>query len=147
MHAGYLVRNLNSKYVIYLEMLSMPWLNSGNFEIFYPSEFYSIFSSRVKSALKIIPNDTNIGYHLQNYRNENRLFNFCVGKTVGGKSREFLRVYLMMKSILMTIFYLGIQLMALNLPDSAITSGTDSQKAGTFILKISSKIYFSQLYF
>ena len=37
--------------------------------------------------------------------------------------------------------------MPLNLPDSAITSGTDSQKAGTFILKISSKIYFSQLYF
>ena len=32
--------------------------------------------------------------------------------------------------------------MPLNLPDSAITSGIDSQKAGTFILEKSSKIYF-----
>ena len=66
MHAGYLVRNLNTvfKTVLYLGMSSMPRLNSANFEMFYPSEFYSIFSSRVKSALKIIPNDTNIGYHL-----------------------------------------------------------------------------------
>ena len=48
----------------------------------------------------------------------------------------------MMKSILMTIFYLGIQLMALNLPDSALTSGKDSQKAGTFILKNLQKYIF-----
>ena len=41
-------------------------LNSGNFEIFYPSEFYSIISSRVKSVLKIIQNDTNFGYQFSN---------------------------------------------------------------------------------
>ena len=37
-------------------------LNSGNFEISYPSEFYSIMNSRVKSVFKIIQNDTNFGY-------------------------------------------------------------------------------------
>ena len=37
----------------------------------------------VKSALKIIPNDTDIAYERQNFQIENRLFNFCVGETVG----------------------------------------------------------------
>ena len=36
-------------------------LNSRNFEIFYPSEFYSILSGRIKSVLKIIQNDINLG--------------------------------------------------------------------------------------
>ena len=48
-------------------------LNSGNFEIFYPSEFNSIISGRVKSVLKIIQNDTNFGYYNFGYlRGQNR---------------------------------------------------------------------------
>ena len=68
-------------------------LNSGNFGIFGPDVFYSNLSSLFKSALKIIPNDTKIAYELQNFPIENRLFNFCVGETVIGKSPEVLRVF------------------------------------------------------
>ena len=39
-------------------------LNTGNFRIFYPSEFYLILSGRIRSALKIIQNDTDIGHQL-----------------------------------------------------------------------------------
>ena len=42
----------------------------------------------IPGILKIIQNDTDIAWELNNVRIENRLFNFCVGKTVGG-SREF----------------------------------------------------------
>ena len=42
----------------------MTRLNSGDFEIFKPSEFYSILSSWDQSALKIIENDTTIAYEL-----------------------------------------------------------------------------------
>ena len=44
--------------------LDMYRLNSGNFGIFYHSEFYSILSSRKGSVLKIIQNDTNIRHQL-----------------------------------------------------------------------------------
>ena len=40
----------------------------------------------LKSALKIIKNDTDIAYELEIFRIEIRLFNICVGKTVGGKT-------------------------------------------------------------
>ena len=39
---------------------SIDRLNSGNFGIFDPDEFYSNLNSRVKSALKITQNDTEI---------------------------------------------------------------------------------------
>ena len=42
----------------------------------------------MKSALKTIQNDTEIAYELYNFPIENRLFNFCVGKTLNGKSPE-----------------------------------------------------------
>ena len=42
----------------------------------------------VKSALKFIQNDIDITYDLQNFRIENPLLNFCVGKTVCGKFPE-----------------------------------------------------------
>ena len=47
----------------------------------------------MKSALKIIQNDTEIAYELWNFPIENRLFNFCVGKTVIliGQFLSFLR--------------------------------------------------------
>ena len=34
--------------------------------------------------MKIIQEDTDIGYGLYNFRIENRFLNFCVGETVGG---------------------------------------------------------------
>ena len=37
-------------------------LNSVNFEIFYPDEFYSNPDNLVKPALKIIENDTDMAY-------------------------------------------------------------------------------------
>ena len=37
-------------------------LNSGIFGIFYPDQFYSNVDGRVKSALKIIQNVTDIAY-------------------------------------------------------------------------------------
>ena len=40
-------------------------LNSGNFRIFYHSEFYLILSSRIGSVLKIIQNYNNIGHQLE----------------------------------------------------------------------------------
>ena len=45
-------------------ILPIARLNSENFEILYPSEFYTSISRRVKSVLKIIQNDTNFGYWL-----------------------------------------------------------------------------------
>ena len=36
---------------------------------------------------------TDIAYELQNFPNENRLFNLCVGETLGGKSQEVSRVF------------------------------------------------------
>ena len=48
-------------------------LNSGNFGIFYRSEFYLILSSRKRSVLKIVQNDTNIRHQLLNFRIKNQL--------------------------------------------------------------------------
>jgi len=39
-------------------------LNSGNFGILYPDEFYFNLNSEVKSVLKIIKNDTDIADEL-----------------------------------------------------------------------------------
>ena len=50
--------------------------------------FYSQTQTWVKSALKIIRNDTDMTNELLNFQIENRLFKFCVGKIVGGKSPE-----------------------------------------------------------
>ena len=75
-------------------------LNSGNFGNFYPDQFHSKFSSRVKSALKIIPNDTDTTYDLLNFRIENSLFIFCVGETVRGKSPNVSRVFLRSKILI-----------------------------------------------
>ena len=55
-----------------------------NFGVFYQDEFYSYLNISVKQALKNLQNDTNIAYELENFRIENRHFNLCVGKTVGG---------------------------------------------------------------
>ena len=60
-------------------------LYSGNFEIFYLNQLYPNLSSEVKTDFKIIQNEINIRNQLQNFLIENRLFNFCVGETVGGK--------------------------------------------------------------
>ena len=38
-------------------------------------------------------NDNNMTGQLWNYKIENRLFNICVGKTVGGKSPEISRLF------------------------------------------------------
>ena len=60
-------------------------LNSGNFRIKrHNSHLY-----RVKSALKIIENDTDIAYEIEDFPTKNRLLNFCGGEIVGGKSRTF----------------------------------------------------------
>ena len=40
----------------------------------------------MKSALKIILNDIEIAYKLYNFQIKYRIFNFCVGETVGEKS-------------------------------------------------------------
>ena len=55
-----------------LASLHMFRLNSGNFEILYPDEFYS--------NLKSFGSEISF---------ENRFFNFCVGETVGEKSLGF----------------------------------------------------------
>ena len=62
---------------------SLFWENSEYFEI-----FYSNLKGRVKSVLKIIRNDTDISYKVKNFSIEIRLFNFCVGKTVGANKFE-----------------------------------------------------------
>ena len=54
----------------------------------------NLLKSWVKSAWNIIPNDTDIAYELLNFQIENRLFNFCVGETVGRKTPEILGVFL-----------------------------------------------------
>ena len=51
------------------------------------------FNGRVKLALKVIQNDTDIAYELWYSRTEIHPFNFCVGKIVGGKTLEFSRVF------------------------------------------------------
>ena len=43
--------------------------------------------------MKIIQNDTEIAYELYNFPIENRLFSFCVSKTVNGKSRVVLGIF------------------------------------------------------
>ena len=55
-------------------------MNSGDFGIFDPDEFYSNLYSRVKSALKTIQSDIEIAYS-------------CVGKIVDGTSSEVLGVF------------------------------------------------------
>ena len=60
-------------------------LNSGYLEISCPYQFHSNLNSCVKSALKMIKNDTNIVYELSSFPFENPLFDFYVGKTVAGK--------------------------------------------------------------
>ena len=61
--------------------------------IFFFKNNFSNFNKWVKTALKIIVNDTDIAYELQDFRAENRLFNICVGESVGGKSPEVSRVF------------------------------------------------------
>ena len=43
--------------------------------------------------MKIIQNDTNIGYDLYNFRMEKLNFNFCVGEIVGGNLGTFERIF------------------------------------------------------
>lgn len=83
------------KTIFYLDIPrhAMFRLNSGNFWIVYPDEFYFNLNIKVKSVLKIIENDTDIVYELYNFPTENQLFNFCVGGTVGGKPPEVSRVF------------------------------------------------------
>ena len=40
----------------------------------------------LKSAFKIIKNDTDIAYELEIFRIDTRLFNICMGESVGGKT-------------------------------------------------------------
>ena len=56
-----------------------------------------------KSALKIIQNDIDIAYELQNFRIEIRILNFFVGESVGEKSREVSRVF--SKSLLVNLIH------------------------------------------
>ena len=66
---------------------------SKYFWIFDPDEFHANLNSWVKSAFKIIQNDTKIAYEHQNFPIENGHFNFCVGKNVDEKSAEFSGVF------------------------------------------------------
>ena len=72
-------RKSNFSFIVWLYIL----INS-----IYPDGFYSDLNSWEKTALKIIQNDTDIAYDLKNFRIENWLFDFCVGKTGGGNSPE-----------------------------------------------------------
>ena len=46
----------------------MDRMNSGNFGIFYPNEFFSNLNKRIKSALEIIKNNSDISDKFWNSR-------------------------------------------------------------------------------
>ena len=58
-------------------------LNSGDFGIFYPSEFIFNLNNSACRTFEIISNDTKIIAYSLNFRAENPCFNFCVGESVG----------------------------------------------------------------
>jgi len=50
-------------------------------------------TNHLKSGVKSDQIDADIAYDFQNFRTKNRLFIFCVGETLRGKSPEFLRLF------------------------------------------------------
>ena len=66
----------------------IPRLYSGILPKFHMDGSFQKLIDWICRELKMMKNDTNMTFQLQNFELENQLLNFCVGKIVGGKSPE-----------------------------------------------------------
>ena len=105
----------------------------------------SFYTKNLEKVEKIM----NIQEYSEKFQHFSSLLNVCFH--VNGSAIKYLSTEKTSKnsrnSAYKWFIYLEMLSMTLNLPKSAFTSGTDSQKAGTFILEKSFEIYFVPIIF